>query len=140
MPHSLIAFIWMHSKWRQIAILAVTLLSFPFLYATLDIPSRSAEERRASAELLARELSPSSGQVLVGERDFATLHQTTIDKRITASLSKRKSGGGSWWSSASQIALSMPVPCSSHSRIRRMSDASISLRDRGGEAAGHPDP
>jgi putative ABC transport system ATP-binding protein len=48
----------------------------------IAVASRSAEERRAFAELLARELSPSSGRVLVGERDLAMLHQTTIAKRI----------------------------------------------------------
>lgn len=48
----------------------------------IAVASRSAEERRAFAELLVRELSPSSGRVRIGGRDLATLHQTTIAERI----------------------------------------------------------
>ncbi|MGF1551926.1 MAG: ABC transporter transmembrane domain-containing protein [Paracoccaceae bacterium] len=40
MERSLFAFIWRHSWRQQIGLLAVTLLSFPFLYATLELPKR----------------------------------------------------------------------------------------------------
>lgn len=40
MTKTLAGFIWRHSRWRQLAVLAVTLLSFPFLYATLELPKR----------------------------------------------------------------------------------------------------
>ncbi|NJO35392.1 MAG: hypothetical protein HC869_22195 [Rhodospirillales bacterium] len=38
MDRSIFGYIWRHSKAQQLAILAMTLLSFPFLYASLDLP------------------------------------------------------------------------------------------------------
>ncbi|SEA99780.1 cyclic nucleotide-binding domain-containing protein [Rubrimonas cliftonensis] len=40
MTETLVGYIWRSSKWRQIGVLGVTLLSFPFLYATLELPKR----------------------------------------------------------------------------------------------------
>ncbi|MGJ8597118.1 ABC transporter transmembrane domain-containing protein [Sulfitobacter sp.] len=40
MDRSLFAFIWKHSKREQIILLVVTILTFPFLYATLELPKR----------------------------------------------------------------------------------------------------
>ncbi|MCE8510409.1 cyclic nucleotide-binding domain-containing protein [Ruegeria pomeroyi] len=40
MEPSLFSFIWKHSKRQQIALLALTVISFPFLYATLELPKR----------------------------------------------------------------------------------------------------
>ncbi len=40
MHRSLFAFIWAHSLPQQLKILAVTVLSFPLLYATLELPKR----------------------------------------------------------------------------------------------------
>ncbi|QBF29856.1 ABC transporter transmembrane domain-containing protein [Thalassococcus sp. S3] len=40
MERSLFAFIWKYSKKQQLGLLAFTLLSFPFLYATLELPKR----------------------------------------------------------------------------------------------------
>ncbi|WP_267166214.1 ABC transporter transmembrane domain-containing protein [Sulfitobacter sp. F26169L] len=40
MDSSLFAFIWKHSKREQLVLLAVTILTFPFLYATLELPKR----------------------------------------------------------------------------------------------------
>ncbi|MEM8699736.1 MAG: ABC transporter transmembrane domain-containing protein, partial [Pseudomonadota bacterium] len=38
MHSNLFAFIWRYSKLQQFVLLAVTLLAFPFLYATLELP------------------------------------------------------------------------------------------------------
>ena len=40
MDRTLFAFIWKYSKRDQIILLLVTLLTFPFLYATLELPKR----------------------------------------------------------------------------------------------------
>ena len=40
MERSLFSFIWKHSKREQLWLLALTLLSFPFLYASLELPKR----------------------------------------------------------------------------------------------------
>ncbi|MCG7625764.1 ABC transporter transmembrane domain-containing protein [Epibacterium sp. Ofav1-8] len=40
MEPSLFAFIWRYSKRQQLGLLVLTLLSFPFLYATLELPKR----------------------------------------------------------------------------------------------------
>jgi len=40
MDRSLFSFIWKHSKREQIMLLAVTLITFPFLFATLELPKR----------------------------------------------------------------------------------------------------
>ncbi|KEJ90476.1 ABC transporter transmembrane domain-containing protein [Sulfitobacter donghicola] len=40
MDRSLFAFIWKHSKPQQIMLLGLTLVTFPFLYATLELPKR----------------------------------------------------------------------------------------------------
>jgi len=38
MPNSVFAYIWRHSRFQQIVLLIVTVLSFPFLYYSLDLP------------------------------------------------------------------------------------------------------
>ncbi|OSQ39531.1 ABC transporter transmembrane domain-containing protein [Thalassospira mesophila] len=38
MPNSVFAYIWRHSRLQQIVLLIVTVLSFPFLYYSLDLP------------------------------------------------------------------------------------------------------
>ncbi|AUG51784.1 ABC transporter transmembrane domain-containing protein [Thalassospira marina] len=38
MPHSVFAYIWRHSRLQQIVLLIITVLSFPFLYYSLDLP------------------------------------------------------------------------------------------------------
>ncbi|MEL7126831.1 MAG: ABC transporter transmembrane domain-containing protein [Pseudomonadota bacterium] len=40
MDSTLFAFIWKHSKRDQLMLLALTLVTFPFLYATLELPKR----------------------------------------------------------------------------------------------------
>ncbi|MEO0939445.1 MAG: ABC transporter transmembrane domain-containing protein [Pseudomonadota bacterium] len=40
MEKTLFSFIWKHSRRDQVILLAVTLLTFPFLYATLELPKR----------------------------------------------------------------------------------------------------
>jgi putative ABC transport system ATP-binding protein len=40
MDRTLFTFIWKHSKRDQLVLLAVTILTFPFLYATLELPKR----------------------------------------------------------------------------------------------------
>ncbi|MEL6465847.1 MAG: ABC transporter transmembrane domain-containing protein [Pseudomonadota bacterium] len=40
MDSSIFAFIWKHSKRDQLTLLALTLVTFPFLYATLELPKR----------------------------------------------------------------------------------------------------
>ncbi len=40
MERSLFGFIWKHSKRDQVLLLLVTLVTFPFLYATLELPKR----------------------------------------------------------------------------------------------------
>jgi putative ABC transport system ATP-binding protein len=40
MERSLFSFIWKYSKRQQVVLLLVTLLSFPFLYASLELPKR----------------------------------------------------------------------------------------------------
>ncbi|MEO1365497.1 MAG: hypothetical protein AAFU86_17165, partial [Pseudomonadota bacterium] len=40
MDSSLFAFIWKHSKRDQLMLLALTVVTFPFLYATLELPKR----------------------------------------------------------------------------------------------------
>ncbi|MEO1468414.1 MAG: ABC transporter transmembrane domain-containing protein [Pseudomonadota bacterium] len=40
MDTSIFAFIWRHSKRQQLLLLLVTVLSFPFLYLTLELPKR----------------------------------------------------------------------------------------------------
>ena len=40
MDSSLFAFIWKHSKKDQLMLLALTVVTFPFLYATLELPKR----------------------------------------------------------------------------------------------------
>ncbi len=38
MPSSVFAYIWRHSRFQQIILLIITVLSFPFLYYSLDLP------------------------------------------------------------------------------------------------------
>ena len=40
LPVSLFAFIWAHSRRQQFLLLALTVLTFPFLYASLELPKR----------------------------------------------------------------------------------------------------
>ncbi len=40
MPRTLFSFIWRYSKRQQLGLLALTLLIFPFLYASLELPKR----------------------------------------------------------------------------------------------------
>jgi len=40
MEPTLFSFIWKHSKRQQLILLAVTLVTFPFIYATLELPKR----------------------------------------------------------------------------------------------------
>jgi putative ABC transport system ATP-binding protein len=40
MEPTLFSFIWKHSKRQQLTLLAVTLVTFPFIYATLELPKR----------------------------------------------------------------------------------------------------
>ncbi|MEM9782491.1 MAG: cyclic nucleotide-binding domain-containing protein, partial [Pseudomonadota bacterium] len=50
--------------------------------STVAITSQSATERRAIAELLARELTPSTGRITIGGQPLACLHQDVIARRI----------------------------------------------------------
>jgi len=44
MPKSVFAYIWLHSRLQQIILTLVTLLSFPFLYYSLDLPKQIVNE------------------------------------------------------------------------------------------------
>lgn len=44
MPKSVFAYIWRHSRLQQIILTVVTLLSFPFLYYSLDLPKQIVNE------------------------------------------------------------------------------------------------
>lgn len=44
MPKSVFAYIWRHSRLQQIILTLVTLLSFPFLYYSLDLPKQIVNE------------------------------------------------------------------------------------------------
>ena len=50
MDRSLSAFIWKYSKHEQLLLLAVTLLTFPFLYATLELPKRIINDAIGSVD------------------------------------------------------------------------------------------
>ncbi|MEO1459332.1 MAG: ABC transporter ATP-binding protein, partial [Pseudomonadota bacterium] len=50
MEQSLFAFIWKHSKRDQFILLAVTVLSFPLLYATLELPKRIINDAIGATE------------------------------------------------------------------------------------------
>jgi ABC-type multidrug transport system fused ATPase/permease subunit len=50
--------------------------------AVVAISAPSAEDRRAFAELLVREVIPASGRVTIGEHDLSKLHQAVIAARI----------------------------------------------------------
>ncbi|WP_339861764.1 ABC transporter transmembrane domain-containing protein [Thalassospira alkalitolerans] len=44
MPNSVFAYIWRHSSTQQIILTAITMLSFPFLYYSLDLPKLIVNE------------------------------------------------------------------------------------------------
>jgi ABC-type multidrug transport system fused ATPase/permease subunit len=44
MPKSVFAYIWRHSRLQQIILTLITLLSFPFLYYSLDLPKQIVNE------------------------------------------------------------------------------------------------
>ncbi len=50
MDSSLFAFIWKHSKKDQLALLALTVVTFPFLYATLELPKRIINDAIGAAD------------------------------------------------------------------------------------------
>ncbi|MEX0328376.1 MAG: ABC transporter transmembrane domain-containing protein [Ruegeria sp.] len=56
-------------------------LTFP-TGSTIGIAAQSEEDRRAVAELLTREILPSSGRVEVGGQNLAELHQGVVAARI----------------------------------------------------------
>ncbi|UWR22296.1 ABC transporter transmembrane domain-containing protein [Sulfitobacter sp. S190] len=61
MERSLFAFIWKYSKREQLGLLAFTLFTFPFLYATLELPKRIINDaigaESDSIEILGYEMS-----------------------------------------------------------------------------------
>ena len=50
--------------------------------STVAIAGLNDEERRAMADLLTREITPTRGKVFVADQDFSTLHQSVIAARI----------------------------------------------------------
>ena len=40
MERTIFSFIWKHSARQQMVLLAMTVVTFPFLYATLELPKR----------------------------------------------------------------------------------------------------
>ncbi|CUH86999.1 putative multidrug resistance ABC transporter ATP-binding/permease protein YheH [Phaeobacter sp. CECT 5382] len=50
MPPTLFSFIWRYSKRQQLGLLALTLLTFPFLYASLELPKRIINDAIGAAE------------------------------------------------------------------------------------------
>ncbi|MEP1767090.1 MAG: ABC transporter transmembrane domain-containing protein [Sulfitobacter sp.] len=52
MDRSLFAFIWKYSKREQLVLLAVTLLTFPLLYVTLELPKRIINDAIGAEELM----------------------------------------------------------------------------------------
>lgn len=49
---------------------------------TIGIAAPSEEDRRAVAELLTREIVPSSGRVEIGDQNLAEMHQAVVSSRI----------------------------------------------------------
>jgi ABC-type multidrug transport system fused ATPase/permease subunit len=56
--------------------------------STVAITAPSDEDRRAIAEVLLREVTPSSGKVSLAGHDLTTLHQATIAKRVGYATSR----------------------------------------------------
>ncbi len=56
--------------------------------SVVGIAAPSEEDRRAMAELLTRELLPTSGKVFVGDADLSSLHQSIIAARIGHATSR----------------------------------------------------
>ena len=52
MDRSLFAFIWKYSKREQIMLLVFTVLTFPFLYATLELPKRIINDAIGAQDLM----------------------------------------------------------------------------------------
>ena len=50
MERSIFAFIWKHSKRQQLWLLALTVLTFPFLYASLELPKRIVNDAIGASE------------------------------------------------------------------------------------------
>ncbi len=50
MDSTLFAFIWKHSKRDQLMLLALTIVTFPFLYATLELPKRIINDAIGASE------------------------------------------------------------------------------------------
>ncbi len=48
MERTLFSFIWKHSKFQQFMLLGMTLVSFPFLFATLELPKRIVNDAISS--------------------------------------------------------------------------------------------
>jgi ABC-type multidrug transport system fused ATPase/permease subunit len=56
--------------------------------SVIGIAAPSEEDRRAFAQLLTREVTPSGGAVHIGDLDLATLHQAVIARRIGHATSR----------------------------------------------------
>ena len=52
MDRSLSTFIWKHSKREQMVLLVVTVLTFPLLYATLELPKRIINDAIGADDLM----------------------------------------------------------------------------------------
>jgi putative ABC transport system ATP-binding protein len=52
MDRSLFAFIWKHSKREQLVLLVITILTFPLLYATLELPKRIINDAISADDLM----------------------------------------------------------------------------------------
>ena len=63
MERSLFAFIWKHSARQQIWLLVLTLVSFPFLYASLELPKRIINDAIGASSQTTRILGFELGQI-----------------------------------------------------------------------------
>ncbi|MGR3622014.1 ABC transporter transmembrane domain-containing protein [Pseudophaeobacter sp.] len=52
MPRTLFSFIWRYSRRQQLGLLALTLLTFPFLFATLELPKRIINDAIGAPEAM----------------------------------------------------------------------------------------
>ena len=96
----------------------------------IGIAAPSEEDRRALAELLTRELMPSSGKVRIGEHDLSDLHQAVIAARIGHATSRPVTFKGTFGDN-----VMMPL------RMRPRSEGADDLRHAEALRAGNsPDP
>ena len=67
MERTLFSFIWKHSKRDQFILLLVTLVTFPFLYATLELPKRIINDAISATTSVIEVFDMQFGQISSGQ-------------------------------------------------------------------------